>query len=61
MSKILESAICYLIGPIDFADDLGVGFRDEIKTKTEHLKIRYLDPCKKMAGLSDDVGVEQED
>jgi nucleoside 2-deoxyribosyltransferase len=59
MSDVLQSSICYLAGAIDFAKDLGVGWRDEIKAKTKGMGIRYLDPCKKMENLAKDVGEEQ--
>lgn len=59
MSNILKSSIAYLCGPIDYAKDQGISFRNEIKEKTEHIGIRYLDPCQKMAGLQSEVGEEQ--
>src|SRR5690348_2645194 len=59
--NILEDSITYLVGPIDFAKDQGVGFRKEIREKIQAsgLNIRVLDPCKKVSGLPQDVGEEQ--
>jgi nucleoside 2-deoxyribosyltransferase len=59
MSNILEDSITYLAGPIDCAKDQGTGYRNEIKNKLKKLRIRCLDPCKKMAGLQEEVGEEQ--
>jgi nucleoside 2-deoxyribosyltransferase len=53
--------MCYLAGPIDFADDLGKGFRQKIKAIAEekNLGIIFLDPTAKMDNLKADVGEEQ--
>lgn len=55
----LESSICYLVGPIDFAADQGIGFREEIKQQLSDIGIVFLDPCHKMENLAKDVGEEQ--
>lgn len=62
MSEILTNSVCYLAGPIDFDKDLGVSYRQYIKEecKRRGLKIKFLDPTRKITGLSKDVGEEQE-
>ena len=56
----LDKTVTYLAGPIDFADDLGVGFRQDIinKCRDAGLGIKFLDPTNKLPGLSKDVGEE---
>jgi len=58
----LDNAISYMIGPIDYAHDKGIGFRQEIKELTNDagLLIRWLDPTDKLEGLGLDVGDEQD-
>jgi nucleoside 2-deoxyribosyltransferase len=60
--NILDKSVCYLAGPIDHADDLGVGYRRYVIEKSQELglNIRFLDPTDKITGLADDVGVEQD-
>lgn len=60
--KILDKAICYLAGPIDFHKDLGVDYRRNIKTQAEinGLNLIFLDPTSKITGLANDVNIEQE-
>ena len=58
---ILDGAIAYLAGPIDFDPSLGVSFRTEIisKIKDKNLNLVLLDPTSKLESLVDDVGLEQ--
>lgn len=58
---ILDKSMCYLAGPIDFAKNLGVGYRKEFKAmcKANNLKIIFLDPTAKITGLANDVNIEQ--
>lgn len=60
--SILEGTLCYLAGPIDFAEDLGVSFRRYViaGSKERKLGIRFLDPTNKLVGLQADVGEEQD-
>ena len=60
MSDELKGSICYLIGPIDFSEDKGVGFRQKIIDELSGLGIVFLDPTSKMGDLAPDVGDEQE-
>ena len=57
----LASSVCYLAGPIDFSDDLGVSFRKKLILTAKHkgLGIKFLDPTDKLEGLQADVGDEQ--
>lgn len=59
---VLDGAICYLAGPIDFDENLGVDYRKQIKEKCKDndLKIKFLDPTHKIGNLVHDVGVEQD-
>lgn len=61
MCGILDGSVCYLAGPIDFDETLGVAYRQRIKTlcKEKGLKIKFLDPTNKITGLTGDVGEEQ--
>ena len=56
----LEGSMCYLVGPIDFVEDKGVGFRKEITEALEGKGIVFLDPTDKLDGLTADVGAEQD-
>lgn len=38
---------CYLSGPIDFAKDFGVGWRNMVQQELADLSIIFLDPCNK--------------
>lgn len=60
MCSQLKGSMCYLVGPIDFAKDKGVGYRQKIMKELKSLGIIFLDPTAKMDGLTPDVGVEQE-
>ena len=62
MNGILDDTIAYLVGPIDRCTDKGQGWRNNIKimAKDKGMKIRFLDPTNKLAGLVKDVGDEQE-
>ena len=59
--NVLDGAICYLIGPIDEADDKGVGWRRNVvnQCRENNLHIKFLDPTNKISGLQKDVGEEQ--
>jgi len=60
MCDELKGSMCYLIGPIDFAEDKGIGFRQQIKDGLSDLGVVFLDPTAKLDGLTPDVGVEQD-
>lgn len=60
MCDELKGSMCYLVGPIDFVDDKGVGFRQQIKDGLSDLGVVFLDPTAKLDGLTPDVGVEQD-
>lgn len=47
----LKNSLCYLSGPIDFAKDDGVSWRNIIQERTRDLKIKYLDPCQKPGAI----------
>jgi nucleoside 2-deoxyribosyltransferase len=59
--QVLQGAICYLVGPIDFAADAGVGWRKDIINKSDEvgLEITYLDPTDKVEGMIQEVEEEQ--
>ena len=59
---ILNKAICYLAGPIDFDESQGVAYRQRIieETKKKGIGIRFLDPTNKLTTLINDVGAEQD-
>ena len=60
--KILDKALVYMAGPIDFDDSLGVAYRQKIieETKKRGIGIKFLDPTNKLTTLVNDVGEEQE-
>lgn len=43
----LKGSLCYLAGPIDYAEDLGVGWRQYITPKLRALGMYVLDPTNK--------------
>ena len=47
MSKNLNNMRCYLAGPIDYAMDDGIGWRDEITEFLEPMGVYVFNPCKK--------------
>ena len=47
MSKNLNNMRCYLAGPIDYAVDDGIGWRDEITEFLEPMGVYVFNPCKK--------------
>jgi len=47
MNNPLAKHLCYLAGPIDRAQDFGVGWRDEISPFLHKLGIGVLNPCDK--------------
>jgi nucleoside 2-deoxyribosyltransferase len=61
--KILDKSVCYLAGPIDFDETLGVSFRQQImeEAKKRKMGIKFLDPTHKLESLTPDVGEEQEE
>ena len=42
----LKGSLAYLCGPIDYAADLGIGWRQLIKPKLRELGMYILDPTK---------------
>ena len=60
MCDQLKGSMCYLVGPIDFDKEKGVGYRQEIMKGLKDFGIIFLDPTEKLDGLTPDVGVEQE-
>lgn len=61
MISILDGSLCYLIGAVDFAHDLGVSWRSDIirLCKNSDLKIKFLDPTNKISGLQEEIGDER--
>tara|TARA_Y100000310_G_scaffold344252_1_gene456009 strand:- start:235 stop:807 length:573 start_codon:yes stop_codon:yes gene_type:complete len=64
--NILEDACAYLSGPIQFAGDHGVGWREDFKEMVEEEGISFLviDPCDKNgieSSLSGEIGKEREE
>jgi len=57
MGKFLEGMNVYLSGPIDHAEDLGKGWRNEIKPELRKLKMKVFDPCSKPAYLCRHLGL----
>jgi len=55
----LKDAICYLIGPIDYAPDQGVVWRKHIVHACKDMGIKFLDPTNKVEGLTKEVKEEQ--
>lgn len=52
-NNLLNESLCYLIGAIDNASDLGSGWRKQLidSCKAFGLNIKFLDPTKKVTGL----------
>jgi len=55
----LRGSTCYLIGPITFAKDDGVEWRQDVTRRCESLGITCLDPTNKPQGLGQEVGIEK--
>ncbi len=55
----LNNALIYLGGPIDNATDDGVGWRQEIRAKTQYMNIKWLDPTDKPIKLKVEIGDEK--
>lgn len=57
----LKDARCYLIGPITFAKDDGIGWRQNIQQmcKSNGIEINFLDPTNKPNGMGQEVGIEK--
>jgi len=53
----LRGAYCYLSGAIDYAPDLGVGWREEFIEKAEavNLGLRVMNPCDKPTGCTQEI------
>jgi hypothetical protein len=53
----LNKSRCYLSGAIDYAPDLGVGWRAELieKAHAAKLGVRFIDPCNKPTGCTQEV------
>jgi len=45
--NVLKGLRCYLAGPIDAAQDDGVGWRNEVTKWLKKMKVSVLDPCNK--------------
>jgi len=62
MCNILSESLCYLIGAIDSADDLGSGWRKQFINlcKSSGLNIKFLDPTNKVTGLQSESKKEHE-
>lgn len=59
----LDGAVCYLSGPMGYADDGGVGWRKWYidAVRKAGMKVGFLDPCNKPKELNNDyVGLEFE-
>ena len=58
----LSAQRCYLAGPIDHAQDDGVGWRQAITPMLESMNITVMDPTNKMTSNTryNEVGEEQE-
>lgn len=57
---VLDGALCYLIGAIEFSSDQGVGWRKKIVSLCQNasLNIKFLDPTNKILGLKEEIGNE---
>lgn len=60
MENNLQHTLVYLSGPMDFAADHGVGWRNEFKERTKHLQLKALDPCSKPGGIGSEVDQEKD-
>jgi len=58
---LLDGCRCYLAGPIDFVEDDGVKWRQNITKQFEdqNINIKVLDPTDKPIGLGSEIGVEK--
>lgn len=56
----LEFTTVYLAGPIDYADDHGIGWREDITKELSELGILVLDPTNKPGSLISEAHEEQE-
>jgi len=58
---VLDGAISYMAGPIDRADDHGIGWRRQFKKCLfdRHINIVFLDPTDKFEGLMEEVKDEK--
>jgi len=59
---ILDEALTYLAGSIDYAPDDGVGWREKIKAgiKSRNINLSILDPTKKFGNLKSESKEEKE-
>lgn len=62
MTGILDESLCYLIGAIDRAKDVGRGWRQELidLCKKSGLRIKFLDPTRKITGFTSESIEERE-
>ncbi len=60
--NILNGSLCYLIGAIDNADDLGSGWRKQFVDlcRSRGLNIKFLDPTNKVTGLQSESKEEHD-
>tara|TARA_Y100000310_G_C20668395_1_gene808903 strand:- start:1501 stop:2127 length:627 start_codon:yes stop_codon:yes gene_type:complete len=61
--KHLTGALCYLVGPIDYAPDQGTGWREELIHQCNDvwkMGIKFLNPTDKVEGLKQEVDEEQD-
>lgn len=47
----LKNSVCYLSGPMDFAPDDGILWRQSIRLNTQNIGIEWLDPTNKPNGM----------
>lgn len=55
----LEKSLCYLSGPMDFAKDHGIGWRQQFIKLVAPLGINCLDPTNKPVKIAGEVGEEK--
>jgi len=63
MQRLLRGALCYLIGPIDYAPDQGTSWREELILQcnnTWKMGVKFLNPTDKVEGLKQEVDAEQD-
>lgn len=60
-TNILEGSVVYLAGAMEMVPDGGVSYREAFKAKARDagLKFKFLDPTKKITGLTPDVDKEK--
>lgn len=60
--NVLDEALTYLAGPIDYALDDGIGWREKIKegAKARNINLSILDPTKKFGNLKSESKEEKQ-